>query len=79
MDPVAPRRNANHLQSQYLTAYNGVSTLLWLTLLGRVLLLVPLAGFDNVYPAVGQFTKWTQTLALLEVAHSALGMFFYQI
>jgi very-long-chain (3R)-3-hydroxyacyl-CoA dehydratase len=48
--------------------------ILWLVVLGRVLLLVPLVGFGRVYPGVGNFAKWTQTLALLEVVHSALGM-----
>lgn len=33
-------------------------------------------GFGRVYPGVGQFAKWTQTVALLEVLHSAVGMFF---
>jgi hypothetical protein len=36
---------------------------------------VPLVGFGKVYVGVGQFAKWTQTLAGLEVVHAALGMF----
>jgi hypothetical protein len=35
---------------------------------------VPLVGFGKVYIGVGQFAKWTQTLAGLEVVHAALGM-----
>ena len=74
MDLAASRPAVKQtIQSQYLIAYNGLSALLWIALLGRVLLLVPLLGFENVYAGVGQFAKWTQTLALLEVAHSALG------
>lgn len=37
-------------------------------------MLVPLVGFGRVYGGVGQFTKWTQTLALLEVVHAAVGI-----
>ncbi|MCJ1381256.1 hypothetical protein MMC17_004365 [Xylographa soralifera] len=58
------------LQKQYLIAYNATSSLLWLVLLGRVLLLLPL-GYQNVYAGVGQYAKWTQTLAVLEILHSA--------
>lgn len=49
--------------------------ILWLVVLGRVVVLVPLVGFGKVYKGAGNFTKWTQTLALLEVVHSAVGMF----
>lgn len=48
--------------------------ILWLVVLGRVCLLVPLVGFGQVYRGAGNFTKWTQTLALLEVVHSAVGI-----
>lgn len=62
------------VQAQYLVGYNLVCAVLWTAVLGRVILLVPLVGFGNVHGGVGEFTKWTQTLALLEVGHSALGM-----
>jgi very-long-chain (3R)-3-hydroxyacyl-CoA dehydratase len=45
--------------------------------LGRVVLLVPMVGFGNVYQGTENFTKWTQTMALLEVVHSAVGMLPY--
>ena len=60
--------------TNYLIAYNFMSALLWFAVLGRVILLIPLAGFENVYGGVGQFVKWTQTLAFLEVLHSAVGL-----
>lgn len=60
-------------QTQYLIAYNLVCFVLWFAVLARVLLLIPLVGFENVHGGVGEFAKWTQTLALLEVAHSAMG------
>ena len=59
--------------SQYLILYNLVSALLWVTVLGRVILLVPLVGFQGVYGGVGEFTKWTQTAAVMEILHSAFG------
>lgn len=62
------------LQNQYLVGYNLLCAVLWTAVLGRVILLVPLVGFQNVHGGVGEFTKWTQTLALLEVVHSALGL-----
>ncbi|MCJ1433236.1 hypothetical protein MMC27_002595 [Xylographa pallens] len=69
MDRSSPPRAS--LQKQYLIAYNATSALLWSILLGRVLLLLPLAGYQNVYAGVGQYAKWTQTLAVLEIVHSA--------
>ena len=60
-------------KTQYLILYNFVNAVLWLTVLGRVILLVPLVGFGRVYPGVGKFCKWTQTLALLEVVHAVVG------
>ncbi|KAB8295871.1 hypothetical protein EYC80_008692 [Monilinia laxa] len=68
-----PLQSSNR-KTQYLILYNFVSALLWLVVLGRVLLLVPLVGFGRLYPAVGQFLKWTQTIALLEVVHAAIGV-----
>ena len=62
------------LQTQYLVCYNLACAVLWTAVLGRLILLVPLVGFANVYGGIGGLTKWTQTLALLEVGHSALGM-----
>ena len=69
MDSSAPRS----LKTQYLIGYNLVSAALWVAVLGRILLLVPLVGFQGVHGGVGEFAKWTQTLAVLEAVHSALG------
>lgn len=60
-------------QTQYLIAYNLICAVLWTAVLGRVIFLVPLVGFENVAGGVGEFAKWTQTLAALEIVHSALG------
>ena len=61
------------LKSQYLILYNLASAFLWLAVFSRVVLLIPLVGVQHVYGGVGEFAKWTQTVALLEVLHSALG------
>lgn len=76
----APTRGPKPLQSsnpktQYLILYNFVSSILWLVVLGRTLLLVPMVGFGRVYQGVGHFTKMTQTLACLEILHAATGIF----
>ena len=70
MDRTPPQ--SRRLQNQYLVLFNFTCAVLWFAVLGRVALLVPLVGFSNVYGGVGNFVKWTQTLALLEVLHSAL-------
>ena len=71
MDGSSSRRRS--IKNQYLVVYNFTCAILWLAVFGRVVLLVPLVGFDNVYGGVGEFVKWTQTLAVLEVAHSSFG------
>ena len=68
-------RDRKPLKTRYLILYNTVSAILWLAILCRVVLLVPLVGFKNVYGGVGEFVKWTQTLAALEVVHAAFGEF----
>ncbi|CAZ85184.1 unnamed protein product [Tuber melanosporum] len=61
-------------KDQYLIAYNAVSVVLWFGVVGRTLLLLPLVGHENVYAGVGNYTKWAQTLAILEVFHILLGL-----
>ncbi|EPE10120.1 protein tyrosine phosphatase [Ophiostoma piceae UAMH 11346] len=58
----------------YLTAYNFASAILWLTVLGRTAGAAYLRGPEFVPIAVGQFVRYTQTIALLEVVHSVLGV-----
>ena len=68
-------RDQKPLKTRYLILYNFINAFLWLAILSRVVLLIPLVGFKNVYGGVGEFVKWTQTLAGLEVVHAALGDF----
>jgi len=60
-------------RSLYLIIYNAVSALLWSVVLGRVLIIYFIHGHRSVYTGVGEWTKWTQTLAALEIVHSLLG------
>ncbi|CAK7245532.1 MAG: hypothetical protein STHCBS139747_007116 [Sporothrix thermara] len=58
----------------YLTVYNFASAVLWLTVLGRTAGAAALRGPEFVPLAVGSFVRRTQTLALLEIVHSLLGV-----
>jgi very-long-chain (3R)-3-hydroxyacyl-CoA dehydratase len=69
LKPLQSRRG----KTQYLIMYNAASALLWLIVLGRVAGLNALAGPAAVFGATGEFVKWTQTLAGLEVVHAACG------
>lgn len=74
---VSPRRMSAPKRA-YLVGYNGLSALLWSVVLGRTVATLAANGLETgpalVYPAVGEWTKWTQTLAALEIVHSVLGM-----
>uniref|UniRef100_A0A060T2I4 Very-long-chain (3R)-3-hydroxyacyl-CoA dehydratase n=1 Tax=Blastobotrys adeninivorans TaxID=409370 RepID=A0A060T2I4_BLAAD len=59
---------------QYLVAYNSLSAFLWLCVLGRLIILFPLVGSKFVAGGLADFTKYVQTLAVLEVVHSVLGL-----
>ncbi|KAF2396778.1 PTPLA-domain-containing protein [Trichodelitschia bisporula] len=72
---VPPRTAASPLNTLYLTLYNFVSAALWTGVLIRTVQIGVLGGEPRgVYTGIGEYTKWTQTLALLEVAHSVLGI-----
>lgn len=58
----------------YLVAYNAISAALWSVVLVRTAQTALTDGTEAVYPTVGEWTKWTQTLAGLEIVHSLLGM-----
>lgn len=72
-------REASAVKTGYLILYNFVSAIFWTTVLGRTLLITYVHGYHRVYMGVGEFAKWTQTMALLEVVHAALGMFFFSL
>ncbi|KAI9655887.1 MAG: hypothetical protein M1831_004732 [Alyxoria varia] len=62
------------LKQRYLILYNACSLLLWTSLLARVLIILLLGGLHHIYPSSGTFVRGVQTLALVEVLHSALGL-----
>ncbi|KAB8218082.1 tyrosine phosphatase-like protein [Aspergillus novoparasiticus] len=63
-EPLSPKR-------AYLLFYNAISTILWL----RILLAV-LTTHDpaSTYITLEPWTRWTQTLAVAEILHSAAGL-----
>ncbi|KAL8811269.1 MAG: hypothetical protein Q9200_001929 [Gallowayella weberi] len=72
--PAPPPLTKTDVAREYLTAYNSVCALLWLSVFGRVIVILPITGVESVYEAAGDFTKWTQTVAVLEILHSAFGL-----
>ncbi|KAI2639459.1 PTPLA-domain-containing protein [Hypomontagnella submonticulosa] len=73
-DTAKPAKKTSPVKNGYLILYNAVSAVLWLTVLGRVVGANLTTGPQLVYPATGEFCKWTQTLAGMEVLHSLLGV-----
>lgn len=71
-------KQSSSTKSTYLLAYNGISFLLWSIVTLRAIVLIPsLAAHDKLhtlYDALFEFLRATQTLALLEVAHAAIGI-----
>ncbi|KAJ2894666.1 PTPLA-domain-containing protein [Zalerion maritima] len=65
---------ASPLKQGYLILYNFASAVAWLTVLGRVAAVASTRGTDFVAPTVADFTKWTQTMAGMEVLHAAFGV-----
>ncbi|KAI3343651.1 tyrosine phosphatase-like protein [Ustulina deusta] len=68
------RRKPSPVKNGYLILYNAVSAVLWLTVLGRVVGVNVVRGPHFAYLSVGEFCKWTQTLAGMEVLHSIFGI-----
>ncbi|OTB08526.1 hypothetical protein M426DRAFT_317151 [Hypoxylon sp. CI-4A] len=69
-----PVKASSPVKNGYLILYNAASALLWGTVLVRVVSANFESGPRAVYPVVGEFCKWTQTLAGMEVLHSLLGV-----
>src|SRR5262249_32917078 len=67
------------LKKYYLALYNFVSAVAWLTVLGRVVMLATMRGPSFVALGVADWTKWTQTMAGMEILHAALGTFLLRL
>jgi len=73
--PTRSKQRPSAFKTGYLILYNFISAILWATVLGRVLAIATLHSYVKVYLGVGEFAKWTQTMALLEVVHAGVGEF----
>ncbi|KAL5335713.1 PTPLA-domain-containing protein [Aspergillus crustosus] len=67
------------LFKSYLLIYNLVNALLWLRILLTVITLFiststePASTPESVYESLEPWTRWTQTLSVLEILHAATG------
>ena len=61
-------------RNDYLVAYNGISAIMWSAVLSQVIGTVVLYGWEKVFDRASEFTQLVQSLAALEVLHSAAGM-----
>jgi hypothetical protein len=79
INTMPPKSKANPssspLKTTYLLAYNAVSAMLWLSVLGRVVTIGATQGVGSgkVYQGTEEFARLTQTGAVLEIVHSLLG------
>jgi hypothetical protein len=67
-----PAGRQSTTKNAYLTLYNLGSALLWASILGRTVTSLDKKG-GALYTQQGEFVKWVQTIALMEVAHSLFG------
>lgn len=70
----AKKAQSSPLKTGYLILYNFASAVAWSVVLGRTIGLLYLRGPSVVYAGVGEWTKWTQTAAAMEIVHSLLGV-----
>ncbi|KAK7753458.1 hypothetical protein SLS62_004533 [Diatrype stigma] len=72
----AAKPASSPVKTGYLILYNAVSAALWLAVLVRTVTASASGadGYTTVYGTTGEFCKWTQTLAGMEVLHSLLGV-----
>jgi len=75
---ISPRQasaSRTSLKTKYLITYNLVSAALWLVVLHKTLSTsLVQAKPSELYHVAGTFVRWTQTLALLELAHAVTGV-----
>ncbi len=76
--PPATRGSQRSSQQRYLLLYNGLCFVLWTTITLRAAFLIPAlhshSKLEGLFEALFPLLKWTQTLALLEVLHSLVGL-----
>ena len=69
-----PSKQASPAKTGYLVLYNAVSAAAWSSVLYHTVAIATSQGPRYVHPGIGQWTKWTQTAAALEILHSLFGM-----
>ncbi|ATY64660.1 tyrosine phosphatase [Cordyceps militaris] len=62
------------LRTGYLVLYNALSCVAWAVVLYRTVTSCLTVGYPYTYLEVGEWTRWTQTAACLEVLHSLFGI-----
>ncbi|KAI5465667.1 tyrosine phosphatase-like protein [Mariannaea sp. PMI_226] len=72
--PSTQKRQPSSLNKIYLILYNFLSAVAWSVVLGRTISLLASHGPEAVYLGAGEWTKWTQTVAGMEILHSILGV-----
>ena len=60
-------------RNDYLIAYNGISAIMWSAVLSQVIGTIFMRGWGKVFENASDFTRMVQSLAVLEVVHSAAG------
>jgi very-long-chain (3R)-3-hydroxyacyl-CoA dehydratase len=75
---VAYAQPSSTTTQQYLLFYNFVCFALWTTVTLRAATLLPILASHNkvhgLFKAIFPLLKWTQTIAILEIVHSLVGL-----
>jgi very-long-chain (3R)-3-hydroxyacyl-CoA dehydratase len=69
-----PAKQSSPAKTGYLVLYNAVSAAAWSSVLYHTVAIAASQGPRYVHPGIGEWTKWTQTAAALEILHSLFGM-----
>ncbi|KFH48922.1 very-long-chain-like protein [Hapsidospora chrysogenum ATCC 11550] len=69
-----PPKQTSPAKTGYLVLYNAVSAAAWSSVLYHTVAIAASQGPRYVHPGIGQWTKWTQTAAALEILHSLFGI-----
>ncbi|KAK6438715.1 hypothetical protein LTR95_005076 [Oleoguttula sp. CCFEE 5521] len=64
----------NSTTNGYLILYNAISAALWANILTQVLVLALGEGYGGVFEGTDEFVRVVQSLAGMEVVHSAIGL-----
>lgn len=71
--PQTPAPPSSPIKNAYLIVYNALSAIAWGLVLQSTVLTLFESGPSIVYLTTGEFTKWTQTAAAMEIIHSLFG------